>query len=1023
MAPTDLKAEEYSLWNLSLLREYFNPSRSGEEVWLSLDRSQIGSLAPELGEYENLLEAVKDGPEWGTVVRAGRYERGTSADLVQRAKGLEVQRKEYRRRPPMSYIAPGALDPVYRGLKAPTYLPILAVLVCQASTAGEARDERGYYDGLRKALDLPRNWNTPQMVDLEVLWRDLEAWTRSIEGKLGVFTFRQLGGYSRIGVPRSQCILIASDAQRLARVFASLGLTRESDLNNHRLDMILKRVRGNPAQFSNPFVDAAARDEFRDVLKARVTAILRDWDGDLTEPSVAEGQHRPSGTVRVALLPRRGSNGDWMWQVGWAVDVPEQQGSVELVAPDSTFWVGILNGLGRAYIGFSSTDGTSASQALSASSEASQIFSVANVSGDDVSELGFFRLDTAPLRILVLDRGASPPTLVEAPLPRSGPCYFLAAPDNVDNARSFLKREEIDFDLASDAGLPQGWALFQVLRCEGIDEEARADIPDGRTERGYSPVLKRVGGSFVNKRPREYFAYDLPEIELDAPADAKVKTSPPGVLEEVEYEEELSFLGGGARRFRLEEEKLEGVYIVLVEAWLDGQRLGAPLRVAIRREQVFEVLAGDFRLDALGRGGSKLPGLSGILRESEPSDGASTPVETADGPHGDLLDGVSNAMVSAWGQSVGGRFLDRLALSGGSLAAKRSRDLVRDLSRNQGLECSENELLVRLWRRGLAEIEVDRRGRFRRIYAVTPQVFPLGVNESGWEWYGVCGTLTAGLVSNIVGKLHAFLESTGDYELPDLRSLRLRVPSGTDMNGLIEGLGVRVENSTPAHLATWADGRRGALQALYDNAGSSAPNVGAGFDAYRMTTGRFQRSGNEAELFTLGGLPFGLFRFEDELTGSGKIHKLAIKDQDTGQPNFSFAPDRQWAAWIMWTMWGEYSSRELGLELANPWPIPYAENGKLFLPECMRPPVVLERALVLCSGVNPRRASLEVEDFTDDQLMLQERVSPFEELVASRVYKSGNDRLLNPWLVYESVPREVAETVAGKLGARLTSAG
>lgn len=995
---------KYSRWNLALLREFFTPSRRNEEVWLSLDKARIASIGPKLGGYDGLLVAVRNGPEWKTVIRQGRYHHGQAQDLVQRARGLVEQRTKYYRRP-SGYTSPEALNPMYHGMNAPTYLPILAVLIAQVSIENDDDLHGGYYQALRKALHLPENWGSAQMAQLEVLWKDLHQWCQACNGRLGLFIFRQLGGYARIGIPRSQCVLNAKDAQSLTRVFAHLRLEPGLVPDDRSMDRILAKIESS-IEFSAPLRAAAADPQYRAVLESRIAGILRDWDGSV---SVTEGE--AAEKLGVALFWDRENS---CWKVGWALaDLAERQGEV-MLERGSCGWRGVIKGAGRAYARLQAKDEASDEiAALRLSENEPQHFGATVIVEGEFSKLGNYRLSRSPLRVLVPDRQEPRPTIVEAPLPRSGPCYLLAAPGNVGNTLDFFERNDIEFEEVAGRGLPDGWALALVRHFENVGDQVRREIPDGMSERDASPVIKRVGGSYHGS-PREYFRYDLPEIEFDAPPGAAIDTDPPELLEPIEAEGTGELPGGGARRFRLREEDIgNDLYRVVVQAQLEGREFGKPIRILIRREDVLEVPAVEFSLDEVGRGKRGIPGIRGTLWTAAP---------TSSHDHGGFSErdeSESSAVANTYSAALAGRFLDRLTLSSGRIGAGRARQLISSLARAAVQECSDNELLVRLWRRGLLEIDVDDRGRFRRVYAVRPCFYPLGEERGGWRTFGLCGTLTTGIVANIANKLKPYLKVAEDDALPGLPSICFRLPPGAEISEVAGKVGVDVSDFTPVALVDWSAGIDEAEHWFRQFAGSRPEGD---FEEYKVVSGEFEGILGGA-VPGLNDRPAALFRVKDRQSG-GVIHTLALEDPASSLPAFAYAPDRQWAIWIVWSKWGQFLSREFGVTDAERWPIPYDSKGNLYLPSCMRPPVLLERSLVLCSGVNPRTINFEIEDFEESRLLLQNPSSPYDSIVARSVYRPGGDesRLLNSWRVYENVPRDVAEAVAGKLNASLDNA-
>jgi hypothetical protein len=101
---------------------------------------------------------------------------------------------------------------------------------------------------------------------------------------------------------------------------------------------------------------------------------------------------------------------------------------------------------------------------------------------------------------------------------------------------------------------------------------------------------------------------------------------------------------------------------------------------------------------------------------------------------------------------------------------------------------------------------------------------------------------------------------------------------------------------------------------------------------------------------------------------------------------------------------------------ACPWPIPYSNKDRtLMVPAHISLPVVLERALVLCSGQAPYIVAT-TSHIVDGHCVVARESDGKHIAVVSRVYNDMADR---KWLLYRAVPSEVATIVASKLGASL----
>jgi len=122
--------------------------------------------------------------------------------------------------------------------------------------------------------------------------------------------------------------------------------------------------------------------------------------------------------------------------------------------------------------------------------------------------------------------------------------------------------------------------------------------------------------------------------------------------------------------------------------------------------------------------------------------------------------------------------------------------------------------------------------------------------------------------------------------------------------------------------------------------------------------------------------------------------------------------------WIALRAFASFVKEACSIEDACPWPIPYSTNDStLFLPARISLPVVLERALVLCSGRAPEVVEADGLDIAG-RLVVARRSDRKWLLATSQVY---SDMASGRWLLYRSVPPQVASIVTGKVGATLAS--
>src|SRR5205085_336487 len=109
--------------------------------------------------------------------------------------------------------------------------------------------------------------------------------------------------------------------------------------------------------------------------------------------------------------------------------------------------------------------------------------------------------------------------LVERVLPAHGGAYLLAAPDNVLLLEHVLSVNHVKHQSCPTDGLPNRWALFYLPDCAALTERFRDELPSGDLVRSRARPVRLLGGRAIQRAGiRQYLAYDLPSVELDAPS-------------------------------------------------------------------------------------------------------------------------------------------------------------------------------------------------------------------------------------------------------------------------------------------------------------------------------------------------------------------------------------------------------------------------------------------------------------------------------------------------------------------------
>lgn len=1017
--------DAFVAWNLRLLESFFSPASRGDEVWLAIDPVELGSIGPDLGGDVGFLEAVRNGPPWPTIKGSREYvSRGTSADLVARALGLCSQRLASPWRP-SGYVDPGQLSPVYLDTRAPTYLPFLVALVRACSE----KDEDGFYACLREALQLGPNWGSVAMAQLRPVWRDLETWTDERGGSLGRFTLRRLGGLRQIGIPQAQSIVSRRDVSMLTRVFAQAGVLPGQPVSANLISSIRSIAREAP-YLSRAFLDALWKPEFLEPVNERLRSLLDEWDGRVVGAGVvardgSSGTHTQQDEVQIALGLANGNS--LPWQIRWRVAAQDDAGSITLTA-EAQQWRARMNGESVVTTAREFPSGCS----LLAISAIHDVELQAEVNaGDAEGEARTTRsmiLKKRPLRTLILDTddtGSGSVILVERPLPANGPAYLLCCPVNRQNVDRFLYQNEVNYEVAPNEGLPDGWSLIFLPDCGSIGEASRNDLPDGllATERQRPRVLRLVGGRVIHRAGlRQFLPYDLPAVELDAPFGTELCASGLDLLEQHRMSEPV--LNGipssraSLRRFSITVRDPESRSFEIA-ALNSGERIDS-VRLRLAPADGLQWVAGTaFSLNRLGYPQPNDDGLRGAVLHANQAALAHTSQscgvsEQALGYAIGASDGISLA------RHPGVELLDSLAQAG-SIEYGRARDQLRRLIARYH-QLGEYEVLAimrELSARGMLEIEVDAKGRWARVHSASPTIYLLPVESpAGHVVAGIAGSLRLAQWNTLAASARYSVRPTIDVSATAVVPvLRLIAPSVEALRDLGAEGGFEVVNAPAPAIAYWAAGLDQVRSAM-DSRG--VESLGSGLSEvewYRPASGEFIPSGDAVVM--RDGLDHQLFRFEDGETGRHRLYSLGVRTHD-GRSRYAFVRDPRWGVWAALQSFANFA-RRYGIEDASPWPFPYASTDNcVWLPARISLPVVLERALVLCSGGAPVRTEISRAP-QRQQVLLEYRSGTGAVGVVSPVYDLFVPR--HPrwaaWLGYRWVPDALAREVAAKLGGQL----
>ena len=172
----------------------------------------------------------------------------------------------------------------YRRDGFPPYIAYLSLFVLASDIDGDFAPH-AYYPRLWELLDEERTGPVPSFNLMWRLWDDLEDWTvRDMQGELGIFQSRSVGGNLHIGYPLSQSILAEQDRRALPQVFSSAGLDPATIPVADELAMALRSTTAR--QLMRARAVRVASDSGDVLHKAMIRVVAEElaaWDGRVTQ--------------------------------------------------------------------------------------------------------------------------------------------------------------------------------------------------------------------------------------------------------------------------------------------------------------------------------------------------------------------------------------------------------------------------------------------------------------------------------------------------------------------------------------------------------------------------------------------------------------------------------------------------------------------------------------------------------------------------------------------------------------------
>jgi hypothetical protein len=848
-------------------------------------------------------------------------------------------------------------------------------------------------------------------------WEDLETWsTGECNGKFGIFRRRVLGGYRFVGMPRSQCLVSRKDGRGIRQLFATCGLRPGQALTPVLLAR-LANLAEDAHYLSRGLRTAFQKPQYQEPLLHILGQMLQSWDGRRPERGRAHqeargehvAQHEEVDATTLALSPSEGEEEGW--DIRWRFR-RFGQGNACSIAFDGKKVPARLEPWGDCFATATSGPGAESMRTMLDRSGTGDVEHRVEYEDSDSPELGggtrIGRISRRAMRILVWDTPDPRlgEQLVERELPLSGPAYIVCSPGHSGILERYLSNEAIVHEKMEAGGLPEGWTLTCINRSERLQGQQRQWLSD---EDGNQDALARL--RFVGGRPilrggaRLYASYDLPVLEVEQRDGAVVEF--PGI--------QLDELGGQAgpaqvpgrspvRRYRIT--SLDLTRTVFEARVVERGRILASARLRISApEGTGAGLSRAFSIDQFGRSRRDDLGLRGaVIGDAAVMHGASLaspPLELTRVRMGDTTAMQPQA-------SICGKFMDSLAQLG-SVGYGAARDQLGRLAEAHGIPVQPALLLLDLRSRAHLEIETDDKGHLVRVHKVDPFLYSLPVKQGADRLFGIGGTLRSQQWLDVLGFAGARV-ALEDHTNGGLSNLRLAA-SDEVAGKLANSHRLGMVHLPCEAISKWAGSLDDARSAL----------ASWGWDSLSADLGQLQRLLPNSAQFHATASPrmvvdrqtkCQLFRFDDPSVPSLQVHVLGTIDVD-GATRYSFIHDSRWGVWLSQSAFARMVREMFGRSDAHPWPIHYdAAVRELWIPARIKPPVVIERALALCSGGGPRVAMLEGQLDGNDLVLRWQRTGTIAG-IASQVYEGF---VPGAWLCYEWVPPEVATRVAALLG-------
>jgi hypothetical protein len=264
---------EYLQLDSAICRHFFHTGNEGRPVYLDVEPAELdwcGSLLGlEPGSFQDKLVST---------TRRLLYLDDPGTPVLRR---FENANRDWFKNLTAARQSPGMRVP------PPPTLGLLALFVIPAeqmgSHGGQGGSHQRYYPVLTELLDIPestqKRFVTSFGETVEDLWRGLNAWLESEDGRFGLPTAFSLS-HRYVGLPVSQALIRETERRQLRRMFAQYGLGPNDAIANEEMQEILDEW---ISQVSSPASRQLQKlwksPENRDQLSARAATELAAWDG------------------------------------------------------------------------------------------------------------------------------------------------------------------------------------------------------------------------------------------------------------------------------------------------------------------------------------------------------------------------------------------------------------------------------------------------------------------------------------------------------------------------------------------------------------------------------------------------------------------------------------------------------------------------------------------------------------------------------------------------------------------------